>query len=878
LTRFYAGKLENYTTHEGLSSDTVLSIGEDRDGGLWIGTASGISRWDQGKFIAYSRSDGLLDEQINAVHPTRMVPLLIATSKGLCEFKEGRFVSVDLLASETPAEIYCFQEDRDGTLWIGDSHGLRCLRRPLQGDPIYASEFASLGVRAICIGDSGEIWFGTRAGELNRFQPGEHESFAAVAHFSPHAILAVCEDREGNLWVGTAGGGLARLKVKSLAAYPIEEEHSRQVVLALCEGPTGEIWVATDKGGLWHGQAGALSLFYHDQFANKARVRALCLSRDGSLWIGTINAGLFRWRNGQMTHYSPIDGLSDSSIEALYEGRDRTLWIATCNGGLNRLKGDQIVRLNTPWGFSGNFAIVLLEDRQGRLWIGTSGDGLFCLSDGDYAAYNQESGFPSNFIRTLYEDDQGAIWIGTSSGLVRSKAGRWTIITSQNGLEDEVIAQFQADHLGNFWIGSSRGLYRVKQAELNDFAEAKKRFVHSVPYGKSDGMPSLDCAAGFQPASCRTRDGQLWFATDRGLVRVHPAILPWNKQPPPVVLEQVLVDDVALRNGDWPGSLPPKMPATPVVISPDKQRVELQYAGLSLVAPEKVRFRYQLQGFDDDWIEARTSRSARYTKIPPGRYQFRVSACNNDGVWNETGASVAIVVLPQFWQTWWFKLTGLVSLGGLLAGIYQVRVAKRRDIESLRIRIARDLHDEIGSSLWSISLLSQMLQKPEVADDEKQRELAEINRIARQTAHAIRHIVWLINPEYDTVQDLLLRMKDFATTILSGLNYHFEIGVADLAKKLSLNFRQNLFLLFKEALTNIVKHAQASVVHISLSENRGAWQLQIRDNGVGFDPTRISTGNGLKNLRLRAAQLGGNLEVQSQLGQGTSLIIRVKTR
>ncbi|MDB6027571.1 MAG: hypothetical protein JWM68_3794 [Verrucomicrobiales bacterium] len=276
-------------------------------------------------------------------------------------------------------------------------------------------------------------------------------------------------------------------------------------------------------------------------------------------------------------------------------------------------------------------------------------------------------------------------------------------------------------------------------------------------------------------------------------------------------------------------------------------------------------------------MDAGGRREAYYNNIGPGHYRFHVRACNNDGFWNDTGASVAFVMLPHYWQTWWFKISLVTGVGLLFTYIYRIRIGRAREMERLRLRIAADLHDEVGSNLGSISLLSRMLQEQSSATDEAKKDLSLINRISGETANAIKDIVWFINPEYDTMQDLLLRMEDVANTLLSGIECDFQSRIENPQRKLSLDFRQNIFLIFKEALANILKHSRATKVWIHVSEKNGVWTLSLKDNGVGFDATLLSQGNGLKNFRRRTSAIKGSMEIKTQPGQGTELLFSTQS-
>jgi signal transduction histidine kinase len=308
-----------------------------------------------------------------------------------------------------------------------------------------------------------------------------------------------------------------------------------------------------------------------------------------------------------------------------------------------------------------------------------------------------------------------------------------------------------------------------------------------------------------------------------------------------------------------------------LTIPPGKARFEFRYTGLSLTAPEKVRFKYKLDPLEEDWVEAGTRRTAIYSYLPPGHYRFRVLACNNDGVWNEAGAVLGLVLLPHFWQTWWFRGVAVAGLVLLFAGIYEFRLASERRLTRLRLRIARDLHDEVGSNLGSIALLSQVAPRaPALAKE----EMSEIRRVAVQTIDSLRDIVWFLDPANDSMADLVLRMKEGARTMLAGITFQFDSRGENETGKPSLELRRNLFPMFKEILHNIIKHAQASHVQIELENSLRAFRLRVKDNGVGFDEKNVRLGNGLKNLRRRAADLGGSIEIDSRRGQGTTVIVQ----
>jgi signal transduction histidine kinase len=458
------------------------------------------------------------------------------------------------------------------------------------------------------------------------------------------------------------------------------------------------------------------------------------------------------------------------------------------------------------------------------------------------------------------------------------QGSRFTSFTTSDGLADDAICFMTEDNQGQFWFGSGGGVFRVAKAELTRYVAGSGEKLRCFAYTKADGLPSLECSSGCQPAGCKTRDGRLWFPTVNGLAMVDPESVPFNPLPPPVVIERVTIKGeketieapVKRRPATDPSHEAAAEESWVLTVPPGKQRFEFHFTGLSFTAPEKVKFKYRLESLEKDWVEAGDRRSALYSFLQPGRYAFRVLACNNDGVWNESGASLALIILPHFWQTWWFRIV-VVATGLLIfAAAYELRLASERRLNRLRLRIARDLHDEVGSNLGSIALLSEVMPKSVPGSPE---EISEIRRIAVQTIESLRDIVWFLDPAGDNLAELVLRMKEVSRTMLPGMTLEFQASGENIALAPSLEFRRNIFPIFKEILHNIAKHARARRVDINVNVTSRAFQLQVSDDGVGFDAGLVRKGNGLKNLQRRAADLKGALEFRSQPGAGTTVTL-----
>jgi signal transduction histidine kinase/sugar lactone lactonase YvrE len=672
--------------------------------------------------------------------------------------------------------------------------------------------------------------------------------------------LALCEDAEGNLWVGTGQEGLFRLKQRELRLIPSPETSAANASPCCYQTPNGELrFLAADKT-IYRYVDGQMTPITKLPLSDEMAVQVVFVAPRGELWIGTRRDGLFRCQGEEIIKLTQRDGLSDDSIESLYPDDDGGIWVGTHNGGLNYVKDRQVLRFNTPWGFNGSYAAVIKSDQEKRIWIGTTGDGLFEISGAHFTPFTERDGMPSGQIQALWADSDGVLWVGTARGLCRVKDGVATSLAGRGGLGTDAILQLRSDGQSNLWVGASSGIVRIRKEELDALADGAASFVNAVPYGKEDGLPGLQCVPniGFQ-RDLPSAEG-VWFLTTKGLVVVESGSVQVNRTPPTIVFEQAKLDNEVVPLGEL------------LKVPPEKERIQFQYNALSLTAPGKIRFRYRLDGYDRDWSEPSSSRAALYPRLPPGRYTFRVVACNNDGVWSQTGAMAEIISIPFWWETKSFRIITAALAAGIIAAFYRLKQARRRELERLRVRIAGDLHDEIGSSLWSIALLSRMLSKHGSLETQEREDLEEIHRIAVQASNAIRDTIWLINPAFDTVQDLLLRTQDFARTILRGVDYRLVCDGTTPSRKLSPDMKQNLFLLFKEALTNIARHSKATVAEVRIEEMGRGWRLAISDNGVGFEPAALTSGNGLRNLQARARKMGGELEIQSQPGKGTTLL------
>jgi PAS domain S-box-containing protein len=690
LTRLHAGRFTRFTAKDGLGSDIILSLYQDREGNLWVGTdGGGISRFRDGRFVTYTTKNGLPDNSVFSIGQDHEGNLWLGTHAGVSRFKNGRFVTFGSRQGLPNLYVKSVYVDHQGTLWVGTNGGGLS---QFQSDGRFVTYTTKDGLSSNVIWSiyqdrEGSLWIGTGGGGLDRLSDRKFSSYTSKQGLSNNDVWSIYEDREGSLWIGTLGGGLNRLRDGIFTTYTSQEGLSSDTVLPVFQDRDGNIWVGTDGGGIDRISQGKVTAFTTKDGLSNNQVFSICQDREGSLWIGTRH-GLNLYKDGKFKVYGAVDGLPNDVVTSSYLDRQGTLWIGT-RGGLSRFENGRFVTYTTRQGLSNDNVSSMYEDPSGYLWVGTIGGGLNRFRNGKFTSFTTANGLSSNFVWSVLGDSDGTIWIGTNGGgLDRLRNGKFTSFTSRDGLFDDVVFEILEDGGGNLWMSSDKGVFRVSKQQLDAFAQGISHSIHCVAYGTTDGMKSRECNGGFQPAGWKCRDGRLCFPTIKGLAIIDPAHLKINPLPPPVAIEQVVIDDRKYS------------PTHSARISPGKGKLEFEFAALSFVAPEKIRFKYKLEGFDKEWTDAGSRRAAYYTNIPPGQYRFKVIACNSDGVWNNTGASFAFTLEPRFDQTVWFYALCCLLLLSLAVGGHHLRVRQLNERERYLSRRVdertRELQQEIA--------------------------------------------------------------------------------------------------------------------------------------------------------------------------------------
>jgi signal transduction histidine kinase len=643
-------------------------------------------------------------------------------------------------------------------------------------------------------------------------------TFTAKEGLTDDLVRCVYQDRAGAMWLGT-NGGLTKIAAGKFSRFTVADGLSSNLVFALGETAGGDLLVGTQDGlNVMHGGQ-FTQLTTADGLADDL-VRSLHTDVDGSIWIGT-RRGLTLWQGSQFHTYTESDGLASDFVGALTRDRDGALWVGTLRG-LTQMKGGRFKTFSGPDGLASNVVTALHEDSQGVLWIGTQEGGLHQMRNGRIFHYAATLGLPAS-IYAIVED------------------------------------------AGFLWLTAKNGIFRVAKAELESGGA-----LSIAQYGTADGMRVNECSEGGHPSAWRSQDGALWFATSRGVSTIDSRTAGANGMAPAVAIESFAVDDQAVnltRNKDIP---------------PGHERLSFEYTGISFVSPQRVRFRYRLEGFDNEWVEAGTRRTAYYTSLPPAEYRFRVTARANDGTWNKDEAVVAFRLLPRFYQTYWFY--ALLGTGFALSiyAFYRWRVsqveAQFNAVLAERNRIAREIHDTLAQGFVAVSLQLELLgRKLENAPDGARDLVRQARELVQSSLEEARRSIWELRSQGSETGDFRARLSKMAAeaTRRSGVKVQFQ--VLGTYRALPEAIESELLKIGQEAVTNVVRHAQANQLKIDLAYEGKKVRMTIADDGRGFEGAVNSSGPeghfGLRGMRERAAQIGAALHVKSRLGEGTEVDI-----
>ncbi len=927
---------------EQLPSSNITGLLAARDGTLWIGTLNGLASWKDGKLIQYPELAGqsvaaLLEDREEAV----WAGAIGAPTGRLCEIRGGS-VHCQGENGSLGYGVLSLWEDSKGNIWAGAITGLwrwkpGLPKRYPMTDPI--PEISSLTE-----GDNGALLV-SMPGGIRQFLDGKTDMYPLPAtrpQFKPTRLL---RDRDGSLWIGTQDRGLFHVHGGRLDVLAQSDGLSGDDILELFEDREGNVWVSTGNG-LDRFRDFAVPTISVKQGLSAAFVGSVLSAKDGSVWLGT-SGGLNRWKNGQITIYHPRRGrpltrpaersevhdVTDSGVpeaggSLFQDGRGRiwvftyreiayfqngrftpvssipgaavqsvagdsagNLWISNVDHGLFHLvEGNLVERI--PWATLGrtDFASSISTDpAQGGVWLGFYQGGLAYFGDGQVrATYKVADGLGKGVVVDLQVDKDGALWAATEGGLSRVKSGRVSTLTGKNGLPCDSVHWAREDNDHSFWLYMACGLVRIERTQLDAWVVDPQRSIRATVFDSSDGVLGRAVGGGYSPRVAKTADGKLWFLPGDGVSVIDPRHLAFNKLPPPVHIEQIIADGKSYWQ-NLAGTVSSSQPRLPPLV----RDLSIDYTALSFVVPEKVRFRFKLEGQDRDWREVVDVRQVQYSNLAPGSYRFRVTACNNSGVWNEQGASLDFSIAPAYWQTRWFVAMCVAAFMALLWALYQLRLRQlaRQFNMTLdvrvgeRTRIARELHDTLLQSFHGLLLRFQ------TASDLLSTRPAEakqtLDRAIDQAAQAItegRDAVQGLRASVVESNDLAVAIRTFGEELAAEQagdgSVVLNVVVEGTPRALHPIQRDEIYRIACEALRNAFKHASASHIEVELRYDERQLRLRVRDDGRGIDPKFLTEEGraghyGLHGMRERARLMGGKVTVWSALESGAEVELSI---
>jgi ligand-binding sensor domain-containing protein len=881
----------NKNDSNSVSDNRINLIFRDSLGTIWVGTNEGLNYFDRttDSFRKYISNTNPVSEEmkhINSICQDNNKMLWVGTGNGLFKINLLDINDVKVIHNIYPGsrnsvseKIYWVFTDHSGTLWVG--MGDSTIKSYSASDNKFIDYPESVkGVRPMIEGTDKTIWFGSVSTPGLRKLDLITKKITLASDIQNDNVLALFKDNSGIIWIGTYFHGVYFYDYKEdrFKNY-LGNSQNPNIVMSIFQDHSGNLWVGTFGNGVkyFSNNLNSFSVLTNDpknpNSISSNTVLAFAETPANKIWIATYGGGLdcYDKITGKIKHYKErnslnSNGVSSNSITSLYKDHNDNLWIGHYFGEIDvynhstgiitkfKPANDKTISRN------GSTVTMFNEANDGTMWIGTQGNGLLHYFPKSNAIKQIQLFQPSGVNKTIsdslpdissfYIADDGIIWIGTvKDGLIKYDPTKnlCTSLTLNNYLSENSIYGILHDSSDNLWISTDQGIIRfnVKTGEIRS-------------YDKYDGLQSNEFNQG---AYFKNREGQFFFGGVNGFNSFFPELINDNKNIPPVYLTSFKIFDKNIST---------KTSITfikKINLSYSQNFFSFEFVALNYTLPQKNKYAYKLEGFDKDWhIVPAQQRFASYTNLDPAKYILHIKGSNDDGIWNNSGTAVSIIITPPFWMTWWFRLIALVFLISVVYALFRYRIVQLLKMERMRLRIANDLHDELGSDLSAIALASQMTKGLDQNDN------GRLNKIRENSLRAIdsmREIVWFIKPEHDSPEKLLIKINEVTETMLEGKDFNLVIANNALRYFQNIESRQNLFLIYKECLTNIVRHSGCSKVDIELGGSEGKKLLSIKDNGVGFDPAYIKKGSGLNSLNVRALRIKSSIKITSSPGEGT---------
>ena len=883
-----------WNTSTGLPQDTVRQFLETRDGYLWMATDGGLVRFDGFDFVIFDRRDTpeMQSDLVNGLLEDKAGSLWIATSNGLVKLAGNRFSRYTKAEGLPSDSISSLSQDGQGQVCAETAGGAACLDgsgpaakfKAVTMPHNHGENASQPQIKVLQVTTPDHTQWTVTAGNLQASKSGQSTSISLPEGFSGGDILALYADSEGNVWVGSENAGAAIVRTPPFTTLGKKDGLAADQVRSLLQDARGDLWFGT-SGGLTRLHDGVFTLVGKrpdagapgTQSLASDEIIALAGENADDLWAGTPD-GLSHIEGAKITTLTASDGLPDDNIRSLLEARDGSLWIGTTHGlahlqkpaGKAGITAANIHTYTTADGLASNVIGALLEDTDGSIWAGTRA-GLSHVRGGIISSADEAK--PA-IITALGKDATGTLWVGTAGG------GLYGVASA--GLLPGTIYSVLDDGLGQVWLSSPDGIYRVAASALHQLAEHGANSVQPAitRYDVADGLRINDCGSGGHPEAVRTADGHLFFATSKGVSVVNAVEPALRQAAPPVVLEAITVDDA---NAPEDAGLDAKSDRS-LHVAAGHERLAFHYAGLNFAAPSKVHYRYQLEHFDRQWIDAGTRRTAYYTNIPPGRYRFRIEASINGGIWSERAADISLVIAPHYYQTWWFYtlVTLLLALIVWQLYLYRLRQVELRFNAVLgeRGRIAREIHDTLAQDIVAISVQLDLVSRlMTLSIDKASEQLVATRSLVRKSLAEARSSIWDLRSGTATGSaetDLPTRIRETTRQVVGDAPLKLNLVITGTYRPASRELEDELLRIAQEAVTNAVRHAAPQTIDISLTYQARGVDLRVQDDGRGFVPSGDKTGPaghyGIRGMHERAERAHARLTIESRPGFGTVVL------
>lgn len=866
IARFDGISFKNFShsNEPAFVTDDVCCLAPGVDGTLWVGTTEGLLLVRAGRFTRYTEASGLPSSSVRALVSQPDGSLLVLTTGGSAVWKNGRFLppgARELSGSPEPN----VSADASGN-WSFTETSVTLQGRGISRQWSAGKDLLGSRVETLLVDREGNAWVGTNKGlEVLNSRNGQ---VVGVPALQGNVVLQVFEDREGNVWIGTETSGLHVLRPSKFRTEPGLADQELTAIVQGSQGPASDVWIGTRREGLRLLRNGVASVPAPAEKLTSPFILSLAPGERGSVWAGTPDGLNHVNPRGAVEQFTSANGLPDDYIQALADDGQNGVWIGT-RRGLAHLRGSHVDVFTKADGLAGDLIGSLLQASDGTLWIGTSGGFSRRAPNCRFTTYAPAGGIGQGLVTAIAEDAAHVLWISVGEGaLGRLERGRFHRLehVAGSGQIDGLVA----DRRGFLWLRNRTGVYRAAIGAIERCLQSEPACVPEVSqYGLADGLPSVEIAQGGAPVLWTMANGELWFATRRGVAITNPEHFTQNLIPPSVVIERFLADEQALA----PTNELLQVPVGHV-------RFTIEYAALSFTVPSEVRYRYKLEGLEENWTDAGARRSATYTNLRPRTYTFRVQAMNNDGVWNQNGATFAFRIVPPFYRRWWFLVLMVLCLAALAVGLYRLRLRSlqlRFDaVLGERNRMAREIHDTLAQDFVGVSLqldiIAQLLgmRKAEAAAAQVQ----QTRKLVTEGLAEARRSIWELRA--NLAQDSLPTQLTRAVERYADGPIKTRLKIGGAYRKLEDRLEAEVLRITQEALSNVERHSGTFEAAVDLNYGSDMLVLTVQDHGKGFvieDALKTGDRFGLRGMQERAAVAGGHLTIETARGSGTTVTL-----